>query len=66
MAGLSVWFATTARRSRSTACCRSILEKLSGCEGTVRIHTEIGGIEEERIIRASARPAQVAGVNKGI
>jgi hypothetical protein len=38
-----------------------LLDKLSGGEGTVRIHTEIGGIEEERTYPRSRDPRKSRG-----
>jgi hypothetical protein len=38
-----------------------LLNKLSGGEGTVRIHTEIGGIEEERTYPRSRDPRKSLG-----
>jgi hypothetical protein len=38
-----------------------ILDRLSGGEGTVRIHTEIGGIEEERTYPRSRDPRKSPG-----
>ena len=37
------------------------LDRLSGGEGTVRIHTEIGGMEEERTYPRSRDPRKSAG-----
>ena len=42
------WFATKAAALEPGSLLQRILDSVSGGEGTVRIHTEIGGIEEER------------------
>jgi hypothetical protein len=40
---------------------QKLLAKLSGGEGTVRIHTEMGGIQEERTYPRSKDPRQSLG-----
>ena len=40
---------------------KKVLNRLSGGEGTVRIHTEIGGIEEERTYPRSKDPRKSPG-----
>jgi hypothetical protein len=42
------WFATKAAALEPGSLLQRILDSVSGGEGTVRIHAEIGGIEEER------------------
>jgi hypothetical protein len=54
-------FETKGEALERDAALQRILDRLSGGEGTVRIHTEIGGIEEERTYPRSRDPRKSAG-----
>ena len=50
------WFATKSAALEPGGRLEQILDRHSGGEGTLRIHTEIGGIEEERTYPRSKDP----------
>ena len=55
------WFATKASALEPNGVLQKILDKSSGGEGTVRVHTEIGGIEEERTYPRAKDPRKSPG-----
>jgi hypothetical protein len=55
------WFATKEAALEPGSLLQQTLDRISSGEGTVRIHTEIGGIEEERTYPRSKDPRKSPG-----
>ena len=55
------WFATKASALEPNGLLQKVLDQTSGGDGTVRIHSEIGGIEEERTYPRSQDPRKSPG-----
>ena len=55
------WFETKSAALQPNTLLQAILNRLSSGKGTVHIHTEIGGIEEERTYPRSKDPRKSPG-----